>query len=501
MAKARSGVTSADVSRAGAFLAGRYRLEELLGRGGMAEVYAAVDERLRRPVAVKLLRMELAADPTVRGRFEAEARAAARLSHPNVVAVYDTGEDDGTPFIVMERLPGATLADRLPDQLDTGFVMRVAGDVLGALGAAHAAGIVHRDVKPANILMADDGCAKVADFGIAKSIEADEDNVDLTRTEILIGTPAYLAPERIDGHTATPASDLYSLGVVLYEALSGSRAFTGSTPMAVATAVKIAEPTPLSELRPDLPPHVLGAVTQAMATEPTRRFSSAKAMATALGIGMAGASDTVALASEMDSTQAIAVDQTVATARPGPPAVADAVVPRSTRSRNAGLWVTAVLAALVVLVVAGMALADGGDKTPASAESNEARVQLAAEMREWAGRIETGDGSKGPEAADRLRAVAQAVEDGGGGPEASSLLADVTTWRRDGLLFRTAASRITDLLSRVPGVQVSATAPPATTTPPTTEAPVVDVQIGGDGGDEDEEKPRKGKGDKDDRDD
>ena len=499
MAKGRAAVTVAGGSRAGALLADRYRLEELLGRGGMAEVYAAIDERLRRPVAVKLLRPELAADPTVRGRFEAEARAAARLSHPNVVAVFDTGEDEGTPYIVMERLPGDTLADRLPNRLDTGFVMNVAGDVLGALGAAHAAGIVHRDVKPANILMNVDGCAKVADFGIAKSIEADEDHVDLTRTEILIGTPAYLAPERIDGHTATPASDLYSLGVVLYEALSGSRAFTGSTPMAVATAVKIAEPTPLSELCPDLPPRVLAAVTQAMATEPAERFASATAMATALGIGMAGINDTQAIETGVDSTQTIAVDATVSTAHPGRPAApTGAKVTARPRRPNAGLRVAAVLAALVVVVLAGMALADSRDNnSPGAAESTEARIQLAGEIREWAGRIETGDGSKGPEAADRLRAVAQAVEDGGGGPEASSLLADVTTWRRDGLLFRTAASRVTDLLSRVPGVQVTATTiAPTTVAPPTTEAaPIVDVEIERDGP---REKPGKKKDDDDD---
>src|SRR5436190_16841542 len=186
----------------------------------MADVYDALDLRLDRPVAVKVLRPQMAANPDVRRRFEAEARAAARLSHPNVVSVFDTGED-GMPFIVMERLPGETLADRIGrGSVDPDWLKRVAGDILLALQAAHAAGIVHRDVKPGNVLIAANGCAKVADFGIAKSMEA-LPGADHTATNMLVGTPAYLAPERIDGRPATAQSDLYSVGVLLYEALAG----------------------------------------------------------------------------------------------------------------------------------------------------------------------------------------------------------------------------------------------------------------------------------------
>ena len=262
----------------GALIAGRYELGSLLGRGGMAAVYAGTDRRLRRDVAVKLLHPEMAARPDVRRRFEAEARAAAGLAHANVVAVFDTGEHDGVPFIVMERLPGTTLADVLCDApVDPRRVRGIAGDVLGALGAAHAAGIVHRDVKPGNILICDDGRAKVADFGIATRVDADP-----TSAGHLIGTPAYLAPERLAGDAASPRSDLYSLGVVLYEALAGTKPFTGDPPLAVAHAIQQGTYASLGEVRPGLDPRLVDAVERAMAREPAERFASAAAMAAAL---------------------------------------------------------------------------------------------------------------------------------------------------------------------------------------------------------------------------
>ncbi|MDP9389711.1 MAG: serine/threonine protein kinase, partial [Actinomycetota bacterium] len=261
-------------------LAGRYRLGNLLGRGGMAEVYDGHDERLDRPVAVKLLRPDMAANAEIRERFEVEAWAAARLSHANVVGVFDTGEDDGEPFIVMERLPGDTLADRMGNgPLDEQWLRRVAGDVLAALAAAHAAGLVHRDVKPGNILLGADGRAKVADFGIAKSAEVAS---DLTGTGVLVGTPAYLAPERLDGHPATPRSDLYSVGVVLYEALTGTKPFPGATPVAVAAAVAHHQPTPLREARPGVDPGFAAGVERAMSKDPAARPASAREMAVLL---------------------------------------------------------------------------------------------------------------------------------------------------------------------------------------------------------------------------
>jgi len=228
-------------------LVDRYRLGDVLGTGGMGTVYAAHDERLDRPIAVKVLRRDLAEDPSLRRRFEREARAAARITHPRAVAVYDTGEDDTLEtFIVMELLSGRTLAHELADgPLDEERLRAIADDVLGALGAAHAEGIVHRDVKPGNILLADGGTVKVGDFGIATTLDASE-----TTTAVPLGTPAYAAPERLRGLHATERSDLYSLAVVLYEAAAGARPYTGDGPVAVAEAVVAGTHVPLGDRCP-----------------------------------------------------------------------------------------------------------------------------------------------------------------------------------------------------------------------------------------------------------
>ncbi|HET7721461.1 MAG TPA: serine/threonine-protein kinase, partial [Acidimicrobiales bacterium] len=264
-------------------IAGRYRIEGPLGRGGMAEVRAGTDLRLQRPVAVKFLLPEMAAREDIRRRFEAEACAAASLTHPHAVAVYDTGEHDGLPYIVMERLPGETLADRIAaGPQDPAWVRQVAVEVLAALGAAHAAGLVHRDVKPGNILITADNHAKIADFGIAKSLEATDGSLDLTGTGQLLGTPAYLPPERLDGGPATAQSDLYSLGVVLYEALSGRCPFPGETPVATAMAIVAGDYPSLDEVRPGLDPALVTTISRAMATVPAQRFESAAAMAATL---------------------------------------------------------------------------------------------------------------------------------------------------------------------------------------------------------------------------
>src|SRR5215469_4559953 len=213
------------VAGQGVLLAGRYRLDEPLASGGAGQVWRAVDLVLERPVAVKLLRPEAAAEPDAHARFRAEARHASRLSHPGVAQVYDYGDSSPAeaPFLVMELVNGPSLAKVLAaGPLDPGQTMDLIAQVSAGLHAAHAAGLVHRDIKPANLLITADGQVKITDFGIAHVR-----GVPLTATGILVGTPAYLAPERAAGGPATPASDLYSLGVVGYECLTGAPPFRG----------------------------------------------------------------------------------------------------------------------------------------------------------------------------------------------------------------------------------------------------------------------------------
>ncbi|HTD50575.1 MAG TPA: serine/threonine-protein kinase, partial [Acidimicrobiia bacterium] len=268
-----------DMSSSAGVIGQRYQLGPVLGRGGMGQIRAATDLRLAREVAVKFLRVDLAEQATIRGRFEREARAAARIAHPNVVAIYDIGEDDGAPFIVMERLSGTTLADELSaGPLSQARACSLTLEILSALDAAHRLGVIHRDIKPANILLDDLGHAKVADFGIAKIAE----DANHTTIGMLFGTPSYLAPERIAGEAATPASDLYAVGVLLFEVLAGRPPFRGETPLALVQSIARGVQEPLNQLRSDLDPGVVAVVEQAMQPDPKDRYHSAPSMAAAL---------------------------------------------------------------------------------------------------------------------------------------------------------------------------------------------------------------------------
>jgi eukaryotic-like serine/threonine-protein kinase len=259
-------------------LGGRYELRGILGRGGMAEVRDGWDTRLDRPVAVKLLHPAFSVQPDNRARFETEARAAAGLNHPHIVAVHDSGEAAGTPYIVMERLSGRTLADELiRGPLPQDRVRWILDDLLSALAAAHAAGVLHRDIKPANILFTPSGDVKVADFGIAKSAGA-----PATMTGQVVGTMAYLSADRIAGRPATVADDLYAVGAVGYEALSGRKAFPQENMVALARAITEEAPPPLRMLRPDVDPGLADTVERAMARDPQWHFPSAEAMRAAL---------------------------------------------------------------------------------------------------------------------------------------------------------------------------------------------------------------------------
>jgi eukaryotic-like serine/threonine-protein kinase len=262
-------------------LAGRYELEEEIASGGMGSVWRARDEVLGRPVAVKILHDHLARDEDILDRFRREAVAAARLTHPAVVRVFDTGIDSGIFYIVMELFEGRTLEGMLAERgrLEPEEAARIARAVLQGLGHAHEQGVVHRDVKPGNILNDRDGYVKVTDFGIAKAAFADE---DLTTTGNLLGTSRYLAPEQVSGRTVDARADLYSTGIVLYEMLTGRVPFQAETHIATATMRLSKAPVPPRALRSGISRELDAVVMRALARDPDERFQSAEEFATAL---------------------------------------------------------------------------------------------------------------------------------------------------------------------------------------------------------------------------
>ena len=258
--------SSATAGLAGTTLCGRYRLDRLIGAGGMAQVWEATDAVLGRRVAVKVLHPHLAGDQAFVRRFRQEAIAAARLNDPAIVGVYDTCSDGEHEAIVMELLDATTLRQLIDERgrLDADTTLRIGLRLLDALEAAHRSGLVHRDVKPSNVLLCADGRVKIADFGIAKA----EDQTELTREGSLIGTATYLAPEQLTGGDVDGRADLYSLGIVLYECLTGRVPFEGDTGAAVALARLHTTPTDPRRLRADIPPRLAGAVMKALDATP-----------------------------------------------------------------------------------------------------------------------------------------------------------------------------------------------------------------------------------------
>jgi len=273
-------VTDTPRAGTGRLLAGRYRLDRHLASGGMAEVWEATDEVLDRPVAVKLLHGHLADDPALRARFHHEAVAAARLVHPAIVAIYDTCDDPGDQAIVMELVRGRTLREFLDERgrLESVEVVHIGAEVASALACAHKAGIIHRDVKPANILLSDDGRVLVTDFGIAKVLDAP----DLTRTSQLLGTVKYLAPEQVESGPVDARTDVYALGAVLYEALCGEAPFRADNQAALALARLTRDPQPPHDIVVGVPPTLEAAVMRALARRPDQRFATADELRTAL---------------------------------------------------------------------------------------------------------------------------------------------------------------------------------------------------------------------------
>jgi serine/threonine-protein kinase len=262
-------------------LGGRYRLEEVLGSGGMATVWRALDTRLGRPVAVKTLNSGELSELSAAARFDREARTVARLSHPNIVSVYDGGTHDGTDYIVMELVDGVTVASMLAEgPLPIDRAVSIARQTTGALGAAHATGIVHRDVKPVNIMVTPAGTVKVCDFGIARELQASE--VTLTAPHTAIGTAAYMAPEQAVGDPVDARTDLYALGCVMYAMLTGAPPFTGDRPIEVLYQQLHNVPQPLRSRRPDVPPALDALVTGLLAKNPADRPADAAAVRAAL---------------------------------------------------------------------------------------------------------------------------------------------------------------------------------------------------------------------------
>jgi len=284
-------------------LADRYEVGQLLGAGGMAEVYEGHDRLLARRVAIKVLLSQYAHDPAFLARFRREAQAAASLSHPNIVAVYDTGSQDDTWFIVMEYVAGRTLKDVIIAEgpAHPARAAEICADVASALASAHARGVIHRDVKPANVMLTTDGKVKVMDFGIARASAVPS----ITQTAAVVGTAQYIAPEQAQGLEVDARSDLYALGCCLYEMLTGQVPFTGPTPVAIAYRHVREDPTPPRMLNPDVPESLELVTLKAMAKRPEDRYQTALEMRQDLERVRTGQPVSVGVPLSSQTTQAI----------------------------------------------------------------------------------------------------------------------------------------------------------------------------------------------------
>jgi eukaryotic-like serine/threonine-protein kinase len=336
-------------------LSGRYELTHLIARGGMAQVYRAHDRLLDRPVALKILFPELSVDRAFVERFRREAQAAANLSHPNIVPVFDWGEDAGTYYIVMEFIDGQPLSQVLRSGvvIPPVRVAQIGARVADALSYAHRHGVVHRDVKPGNVLLTNDEQVKVTDFGIARALNTEE---SLTQTGAVMGTATYFSPEQAEGMGVDARSDIYSLGVVLFEMVAGRPPFLGETPVSIASKHVRDRPPLLSDLNPTVPPALEAIIAKSMAKSADLRYQTAADMRADLvryaegrPVAAADPSVTALLAEDAAATaamEAVHPTQTVPVGDgrgPGGPPTA--------RRSHAGRWMLALLALLVVLVV------------------------------------------------------------------------------------------------------------------------------------------------------
>ena len=339
----------------GELIAGRYELEELVGTGGMSSVYRAHDRQLERNVALKVLHERLGADDEHVSRFRHEARAVAQLSHPNVVTVIDRFEEGGRQYIVFEYVDGENLKQLCEHTgpLPVRRALEIAVAVADGLAYAHEHGVVHRDVKPQNVLLSRDGEIKVTDFGIARSLDAES---GLTLTGTVLGTSSYLSPEQASGLRVTPAADVYSLGVVLYELLAGEVPFPGGNQVVVALKHVNEPPPSLLERRPDVPPRLAASVAVALQKDPERRFASMAAFAAELRACLAEVESA-------DTERTMVVPPPPPRVEPAPPATRVARRPRRRMPLLAAVLGVAVVAAVVVALVLS---ANGGSPQGAS---------------------------------------------------------------------------------------------------------------------------------------
>ena len=323
-------------------LGGRYRVEQELGRGGMAKVFQGTDTVLGRQVAVKILAPQFADDESFVQRFRREAQAAARLSNPNVVSVFDTGADGGVHFIVMEYVEGRTLADYLagggrimPDR-----AIEVAEAVCGALSAAHAQGVIHRDIKPGNIMLTPAGQVKVADFGIARMTMTAE---TVAQTAAVLGTASYLSPEQAQGQPVDGRSDIYSLGCVLYEMVTGRPPFLGDSPVTVASKQVLEQPVTPSKLNGDVTPDLDAVILRALAKNPANRYQSAEELRADLDRARRGLPvEATPLLAPPATTQVIA----------GPPRTQ--VMPPVEPEEGSRWWVPVIVIGIILLAIAAL---------------------------------------------------------------------------------------------------------------------------------------------------
>ncbi|HEV3266494.1 MAG TPA: Stk1 family PASTA domain-containing Ser/Thr kinase, partial [Acidimicrobiales bacterium] len=361
-----------DESQAPRVFSERYELNHLIARGGMAEVYRAHDRLLDRPVALKVLFPELSVDRSFVERFRREAQAAANLSHPNIVPVFDWGEDSGAYFIVMEFIDGRPLSSILKTAgpLSADRAADIGSHVAAALGYAHKHGVIHRDVKPGNVLITDEGQVKVTDFGIARAINTEE---SLTQTGAVMGTATYFSPEQAEGIGVDPRSDIYSLGVVLFEMVTGRAPFLGDTPVAVASKhVRDTPPVP-REINASIPPTFEAIILKSMAKDPDHRYATAEELRadllrfnegrsvlamndpTAMQAAL-GATQVVGAVGGADVTQAISAQSRVGAGGPGGPG--DNGIAESGRDRNrTRTYVIVLVILLAILAIVGVLLA------------------------------------------------------------------------------------------------------------------------------------------------